>query len=75
MGPYCKFCGDRCFIPTTKEDTITSDLKATCKEGKIFDIKQTMYQLERDLHTYTNKAPVHELYDRLTLELKTLTGV
>lgn len=37
MGPYCKFCGTRCFVPTTEADNMTVDLKATCEEGKAFD--------------------------------------
>lgn len=37
MGPYCKFCGDRCFIPTSKEDKTKRDLKATCLKGIAFD--------------------------------------
>jgi hypothetical protein len=33
MGPYCKFCDSRCFVPTSKEDYVKTDLKATCQEG------------------------------------------
>ena len=32
MGPYCKFCNNRCFAPTDK------GLKATCKKGIEFDL-------------------------------------
>ena len=46
MGPYCKFCGYRCFTPTTKKDLILTDLKATCKEGKNFDLKMTFPKLK-----------------------------
>ena len=38
MGPYCKFCGSRCFVPTTEDDYVTRDLKATCKEGVEYDM-------------------------------------
>ena len=41
MGPYCKFCGTRCFVPTTKDDIIKTDLKATCEEGIKFDLEMT----------------------------------
>jgi hypothetical protein len=41
MGPYCKFCGTRCFVPTTKDDIVKTDLKATCEEGIKFDLQMT----------------------------------
>jgi hypothetical protein len=41
MGPYCKFCGERCFVPTTKDDIIKTDLKATCKKGVAYDLVKT----------------------------------
>lgn len=41
MGPYCKFCDTRCFIPTEEYDYIKRDLKATCREGIIFDLTAT----------------------------------
>lgn len=41
MGPYCNFCGARCFVPTTREDLVKTDLKATCPEGIIFDMNKT----------------------------------
>ena len=31
MGPYCKFCNNRCFVPTDE------GLRASCDEGKRFD--------------------------------------
>lgn len=45
MGPYCKFCGTRCFIPTTKGDLIKRDLKATCEHGIKFDMDKTFNKL------------------------------
>lgn len=50
MGPYCKFCGERCFVPTKESDLVKRDLKATCKEGIVFD-----ENIERE--TETEKAP------------------
>lgn len=47
MGPYCKFCNNRCFIPTTKDDIITTDLKATCDEGIKFDLEQENIKQEK----------------------------
>lgn len=41
MGPYCNFCGSRCFVPTTREDPIKTDLKATCLKGKAHDLSKT----------------------------------
>lgn len=31
MGPYCKFCNNRCFIPTDK------GLRAQCIKGQNYD--------------------------------------
>jgi hypothetical protein len=45
MGPYCKFCGERCFIPTKKSDYVTKDLKATCTKGILFDMDSTFPKL------------------------------
>lgn len=41
MGPYCMFCGDRCFVPVEDNDYIKKDLKATCEKGVIFDLDST----------------------------------
>lgn len=41
MGPYCKFCGNRCFVPTNKDDIVKKDLKATCSEGIAFDLENS----------------------------------
>lgn len=45
MGPYCKFCGDRCFVPTSSDDLIKTDLKATCTLGIEFDLDCTFPRL------------------------------
>lgn len=49
MGPYCKFCNSRCFVPADMEDRKVPDtfaekyrqrgypILATCKAGKEFD--------------------------------------
>lgn len=44
MGPYCKFCGRRCFVPITYEwpEHIraaygTSTIAATCLRGQEFE--------------------------------------
>ena len=46
MGPYCKFCNNRCFKYTEKDDLIKTDLKATCREGIIFDMNMTYSKLK-----------------------------
>jgi len=54
MGPYCKFCGMRCFVPFpqwTPEHIIKAyrayrpgvSIIATCKCGQEFEKKQTGY--------------------------------
>jgi hypothetical protein len=35
MGPYCKFCDQRCFVPNPRESRIT--IIATCPEGQAHD--------------------------------------
>lgn len=47
MGPYCKFCGTRCFVPTTQEDVVKRDLKATCDEGIAFDLMKAQEEQEK----------------------------
>ncbi len=50
MGPYCQFCGQRCFVPLTQElwDRMTeeqrdayrkapTDSMATCPAGQLFE--------------------------------------
>lgn len=47
MGPYCKFCGDRCFIPLPFKtpDYMASaygnnTILATCSQGMQFEKKE-----------------------------------
>lgn len=40
MGPCCNFCNTRCFVPTEPGDLIKKDLKATCKDGIMFDLSK-----------------------------------
>lgn len=49
MGPYCKFCDNRCFVYTNK------GLKATCKEGKFFELKKALLKKHG-----TNKKSLQE---------------
>jgi hypothetical protein len=48
MGPYCKHCDSRCFIPTTKDDFIKTDLKATCEKGILQDLDATYIPILKD---------------------------
>jgi hypothetical protein len=50
MGPYCKFCGNRCFIPmpenTPKEILSaygTNTIIATCEAGQKFEKEKIGY--------------------------------
>lgn len=45
MGPYCKFCNDRCFAPTTSHDYISKDIRATCHDGVKFDMSSEYPEL------------------------------
>lgn len=47
MGPYCKHCDSRCFIPTDKDDFVKTDLKATCLNGIKHDMSKT-YPILKD---------------------------
>ena len=53
MGPYCKFCVNRCFVPTTEEDLKNGyaySLKATCSKGMKFDaIKNQSRKVANDV--------------------------
>lgn len=47
MGPYCKFCGNRCFayVPSNTPDHIQRaympfSIVATCREGQEFEKKK-----------------------------------
>lgn len=54
MGPYCKFCGTRCFVPTTENDIVKKDLKATCEKGRIFDIQNSIKEGEEYYYWHYN---------------------
>ncbi len=50
MGPYCKFCGNRCFVhmPTGTSAHIlqaygSSTIVATCQRGQEFEKEKTGY--------------------------------
>ncbi|POX90187.1 hypothetical protein C3473_24695 [Mycobacterium kansasii] len=40
MGPYCKFCAHRCFVPrqvVVGDEVIWDGIMATCANGAAFD--------------------------------------
>ena len=50
MGPYCKFCDQRCFVPfpdSTPEHILkaygTSSIIATCPQGQVFEKAKVGY--------------------------------
>jgi len=50
MGPYCKFCGNRCFVhipPETQQHILkaygASTIAATCQAGQDFEKKKIGY--------------------------------
>jgi hypothetical protein len=50
MGPYCKFCNNRCFIPfpqgtpkNIRKAYGTSTIIATCDEGQKFEKEKVGY--------------------------------
>jgi hypothetical protein len=54
MGPYCKFCGHRCFVLRTLPDGSWTGCMATCAAGMEHDRKETGY----DHSTAVNAALV-----------------
>lgn len=38
MGPYCQYCGRRCFVPRIVPDSYVTIL-ATCSKGMEHDLK------------------------------------
>jgi hypothetical protein len=56
MGPYCKFCGNRCFVPMTSDtpDHIVraygnTTIVATCPMGQAFEKQKVGYCYENIL--------------------------
>lgn len=50
MGPYCKFCNNRCFSYVTDEDRKKGyfyDIKANCAEGVKFDLQKIKERQEQ----------------------------
>lgn len=43
MGPYCKYCGSRCFVPRAGKQLGTVTILATCPTGMANDFKGTGY--------------------------------
>jgi hypothetical protein len=43
MGPYCKFCGSRCFLPRAGAQLGTTTILATCRRGMAHDLKTSGY--------------------------------
>ncbi len=62
MGPYCKFCDARCFVPFpdgTPDHVIRAyrpgvSIIATCKGGQAFEKQQTGY-CHDDIRQLLNK--------------------
>lgn len=46
MGPYCNYCGTRCFKPTNAASLVKTDLEATCLEGIVHDMNKTYPKLK-----------------------------
>lgn len=40
MGPYCKFCDKRCFVPNPEK---AGHLLATCRLGRVHDHQRLGY--------------------------------
>ncbi|GED55856.1 hypothetical protein EDM54_12965 [Brevibacillus borstelensis] len=67
MGPYCKFCGQRCFVylpmETPKEALEaygTSTIIATCKDGQSYEKSRTGWCLDDIKAAIKAKDPARE---------------
>jgi hypothetical protein len=54
MGPYCKFCDSRCFVPLpqgTPQEALVAyegyDIIATCSAGQAFEMKKVGWSYSR----------------------------
>lgn len=43
MGPYCNYCGQRCFVERRIPGTAGTILMATCQLGALNDMLKTDY--------------------------------
>jgi hypothetical protein len=64
MGPYCKFCGRRCFVYLPNETPAhilkaygTSNIIATCHEGQQFEREKVGY-CHDDIQAAINSAAI-----------------
>lgn len=65
MGPYCKFCNQRCFVPMpteTPERIVkaygTSTIIATCPEGQKFEKEKIGYCYDYIQKVIKERGPV-----------------
>ena len=70
MGPYCKFCDQRCFVPRVLRDG-RSLILATCPRGMEHDRKACGQDHTTALNPVTDEAEVLRLRDELA-ELRAL---
>jgi hypothetical protein len=57
MGPYCKFCGQRCFLPRVLKDG-RSVILATCASGMKHDLKAVGETHGTAINPCTPEGPV-----------------
>lgn len=43
MGPYCQYCGSRCFLPRAGAQLGTTTILATCPRGMANDLRKSGY--------------------------------
>lgn len=72
MGPYCKFCGQRCFVPRVLRDG-RSMILATCYSGMKHDRVKVGQDHTTALNPVTEQAEVERLASEIA-ELAALAG-
>lgn len=76
MGPYCKFCNQRCFVPVARLSLLSTDIRATCKEGMRHDFKteiqKRLTELKDEIRAEQNIDNIMDIIDLHTPAIHTL---
>ena len=55
MGPYCNYCGNRCFLQRSlPHNNAMTILMATCYEGQQNDLERTGYTFQTAINTWND---------------------
>lgn len=60
MGPYCKFCNSRCFLPRAGKQMGTTAILATCPRGMAHDLKTIGYTHRTAINPMNRPRPTRD---------------